>query len=846
MAAQFLDSLRQFQLETYYVQLITAGITSVRVLQQMPVEALARITSCAEDDKLKFQLLINTSKSMAGGSQSNLTAQISTTAQRDKRLSSRSSSAHSLAASDRSLNQGLSIGSQGRRMSVGQLDAYGVPVGKSSGNNNNRSGSKLNLSSNAKQQTSTGTEFNDRIRVCVRKRPLNRKELARQERDIAEVVSSKTVVVHEPKTKVDLTRYIEKHQFIFDEVFDSNCSNEDIYQRTAQPLIETVFNGGKATCFAYGQTGSGKSFTMLDQSRGLYALACRDIFTMLRSQEYSNFHAEISFYEIYQGQLYDLLNGRQRIHAREDGNQNVVIQGITEFPVSSQQELMDIFQKGSEERSVGKTGANSDSSRSHAILQISIKTLKQKVIGKFSFIDLAGSERGADRGETDSKTRMEGSEINKSLLALKECIRALDQDSKHTPFRQSKLTQVLKDSFVGNSRTCMIATISPNSGNSEHSLNTLRYADRVKELKSEDAASQYNSNNASTSPAASSSHTAQQYEQSNYYQKPPVMNMPPGNRLVPDVSNPHVFDTKMSPGRYGGLLEQEQLPDVSMTAAVLSDEEKSFEMQKLKSVKQEILTDLNYQTGGGDGGNVKSKSSGKMVSSSSQQRWSFQKKSIEVVSPPNRSQPNQAANRSSQNAAAIGNRSSRIPKGSQHKNNDSPSEGDFTAANQTFSEFGQQQFTQVTVRNNQKKRSGMKSQSPDSQSPTSPSTSVQSEPLNYARVNDFIRAHRRQIRETVDTSKQETLLLSNLAQYGFHTISSSSIGASNTDLYRNSNPDLSTMPQSEDAELNPEMRRAFIDYAFALDKHLERKYRSIVQLRQQVRNMILDAGQSQP
>lgn len=104
-------------------------------------------------------------------------------------------------------------------------------------------------------------------------------------------------------------------------------------------------------------------------------------------------------------------------------------------------------------------------------------------IGKLSFIDLAGSERGADRGETDLKTRMEGAEINKSLLALKECIRALDQDKRHTPFRQSKLTQVLKDSFVGNSRTCMIATVSPNQSNSEHTLNTLRYADRVKELK---------------------------------------------------------------------------------------------------------------------------------------------------------------------------------------------------------------------------------------------------------------------------------------------------------------------------------------------------------------------------
>lgn len=102
-----------------------------------------------------------------------------------------------------------------------------------------------------------------------------------------------------------------------------------------------------------------------------------------------------------------------------------------------------------------------------------------------SFIDLAGSERGADTVEQSKQTRHDGAEINKSLLALKECIRALDQDKKHTPFRGSKLTQVLKDSFTGNSKTTMIANASPGANNCEHTLNTLRYADRVKELKKE-------------------------------------------------------------------------------------------------------------------------------------------------------------------------------------------------------------------------------------------------------------------------------------------------------------------------------------------------------------------------
>jgi kinesin family member 2/24 len=114
-------------------------------------------------------------------------------------------------------------------------------------------------------------------------------------------------------------------------------------------------------------------------------------------------------------------------------------------------------------------------------------TLKHydRVYSKISFIDLAGSERGADVQHQDKKTKTDGAEINKSLLALKECIRALDQDKKHTPFRGSKLTQVLKDSFVGNSKTTMIANISPAASSCEDTLNTIRYADRVKELKKE-------------------------------------------------------------------------------------------------------------------------------------------------------------------------------------------------------------------------------------------------------------------------------------------------------------------------------------------------------------------------
>lgn len=159
------------------------------------------------------------------------------------------------------------------------------------------------------------------------------------------------------------------------------------------------------------------------------------------------------------------------------------IVGLSEKQVTSVEELMSIIAFGMGVRTTGVTGANVDSSRSHAILQITFKEPNLKPYSKISFIDLAGSERGADTVDQNKQTRMDGAEINKSLLALKECIRALDQDKKHTPFRGSKLTLVLKDSFTGNCQTLMIANVSPTQSCCEHTLNTLRYADRVKELK---------------------------------------------------------------------------------------------------------------------------------------------------------------------------------------------------------------------------------------------------------------------------------------------------------------------------------------------------------------------------
>ncbi|XP_023834430.1 kinesin-like protein KIF2A isoform X7 [Salvelinus sp. IW2-2015] len=331
-----------------------------------------------------------------------------------------------------------------------------------------------------------------RICVCVRKRPLNKKELTIRDLDVITIPSKDVVMVHEPKQKVDLTRYLENQTFRFDYAFDDSTTNEMVYRFTARPLVETIFERGMATCFAYGQTGSGKTHTMggdfsgknQDCSKGIYALAARDVFVMLKKPCYKKLDLQVyaTFFEIYSGKVFDLLNGKAKLRVLEDGKQQVQVVGLHERDVKCTENVLKLIEVGNSCRTSGQTSANAHSSRSHAVFQIILRR-KGKMHGKFSLIDLAGNERGADTSSADRQTRLEGAEINKSLLALKECIRALGRNKPHTPFRASKLTQVLRDSFIGeNSRTCMIATISPGMTSCENTLNTLRYANRVKEL----------------------------------------------------------------------------------------------------------------------------------------------------------------------------------------------------------------------------------------------------------------------------------------------------------------------------------------------------------------------------
>ncbi|XP_075688686.1 kinesin-like protein KIF2C isoform X2 [Rhinoderma darwinii] len=331
-----------------------------------------------------------------------------------------------------------------------------------------------------------------RICVCIRKRPLNKQELGKKEIDIISIPSKSVVLVHEPKLKVDLTKYLENQAFRFDYSFDESASNDIVYRFSARPLVQSVFEGAKATCFAYGQTGSGKTHTMggdflgksQNVTKGIYAFASRDVFLLLSQPRYKDLDLQVfaTFFEIYNGKVFDLLNKKAKLRVLEDAKQQVQVVGLVENEVTCEEDVFKMIEIGSACRTSGQTFANSSSSRSHACLQIILRR-KGKLHGKFSLVDLAGNERGADTASADRITRMEGAEINRSLLALKECIRALGQNKAHTPFRESKLTQILRDSFIGeNSRTCMIAMLSPGFNSCEYTLNTLRYADRVKEL----------------------------------------------------------------------------------------------------------------------------------------------------------------------------------------------------------------------------------------------------------------------------------------------------------------------------------------------------------------------------
>ncbi|EGB10130.1 hypothetical protein AURANDRAFT_2307, partial [Aureococcus anophagefferens] len=316
------------------------------------------------------------------------------------------------------------------------------------------------------------------ICICVRKRPIGRREVAANDHDAVSCVHP-AVVVHDCRHRVDgITKYLNNTQFAFDHAFSEAVETEEVYACVGAPLVDFVVSRrGRATIFAYGQTGSGKTYTMEGiQDRAAYA-----VFTALGNA--GGVNVGVSFFEIYGGRCQDLLRDRARLQVREDGKGEVNVVGLSEAAAPSPEALLETIREGNELRTKQRTEMNDASSRSHAICSICLREKASgKLLGKLSLVDLAGSERGQDTRSHNRQLRTESAEINKSLLALKECIRGLATRDAHVPFRASKLTMVLRDSFVRpHCRVAMIATVSPSVSATDHTINTLRYADRVKE-----------------------------------------------------------------------------------------------------------------------------------------------------------------------------------------------------------------------------------------------------------------------------------------------------------------------------------------------------------------------------
>ncbi|KAF5297092.1 hypothetical protein FQA39_LY02672 [Lamprigera yunnana] len=328
----------------------------------------------------------------------------------------------------------------------------------------------------------------DSVQVAVRIRPLLESETSKGCRNILEVYP----LLQQIKVKES------DRAFTFNNVCDSDMSQDTFYITCVQQLISNLFKGYNVTILAYGQTGSGKTYSMGtayedNDEVGIIPRAIKDIFNYARDNFSCDFNISVSFMELYQETLYDLLASKPRdqcvVDIREDPKGLIVIPGLTTEVVTSATNALEFLNKGSRGRVTGCTNMNAQSSRSHAIFSINI-CMQEKSDGsnnktaKFYLVDLAGSERSKKTGAT-GQTFREGVNINRGLLALGNVISVLggDKQQNYIGYRDSNLTRLLKDSLGGNSITLMIACVSPADYNLDETISTLRYADRARKIK---------------------------------------------------------------------------------------------------------------------------------------------------------------------------------------------------------------------------------------------------------------------------------------------------------------------------------------------------------------------------
>ncbi|KAH9814641.1 P-loop containing nucleoside triphosphate hydrolase protein [Melampsora americana] len=288
---------------------------------------------------------------------------------------------------------------------------------------------------------------------------------------------------------------VKDMRFCFDRVFDDRATQEDVYEGSAKELVQGVLDGFNATVFAYGATGCGKTHTITGtpEAPGIVYLLMKDLFGRIASEaDDMTVEISISYLEIYNETIRDLLNPNAPILNLREANSSVSVPGLTTSTPESASDVIRLISTGNAHRTVHGTEANAVSSRSHAVLSVDVRRKPRTAslsdswsVATLSVIDLAGSER-ASVTKNKGDRLLEGANINKSLLALGNCINALcDPKGRggHVPYRNSKLTRLLKHSLGGNCRTLMIVCVAPTSAHYDETHNALQYANRAKEIK---------------------------------------------------------------------------------------------------------------------------------------------------------------------------------------------------------------------------------------------------------------------------------------------------------------------------------------------------------------------------
>ena len=336
------------------------------------------------------------------------------------------------------------------------------------------------------------SKHSERIKVSVRCRPMNQKEKNEGYQTCVDVDSDRGEV------NVQLVN-TPKRTFWYDKAYGMDSTQEQVFQETAMPIVESVVQGYNGTIFAYGQTGTGKTFTMegdfeTDINKGIIPRSFDLMFNIIKTTYNTNFLIQCSYLELYNEEVRDLLakNHQQKLDIREDPETGFYVHDLSHWVVKAPKDMIELMLRGRELKVIKGHNMNERSSRSHCIFTIIVENSTKDETGehikkgKLNLVDLAGSERTSKIKDVNGAEGLQAEtiHINLSLTALGKVIHALASNKKqHIPYRDSKLTKLLMDSLGGNSKTVMIANIGPADYNIEETLTTLRYADRAKNIK---------------------------------------------------------------------------------------------------------------------------------------------------------------------------------------------------------------------------------------------------------------------------------------------------------------------------------------------------------------------------